>query len=504
MGDPLRPLPLLVRLSRETVHIIRQNILIFAFGVNAAGIVLTAWLWPLLAAPTWYEQGPVAAVLYHQLGSLAVLLNSMRLLWFDRASANPTWQRWSDRLVRLNHWMEHRFDLDEAFHWLGHHGRLAGVMVFLALLFGYALSGLTQVGADEIAIVSRFGRPLSGNLGPGLYWRSPWPIETVTRVQPRRIHTVEIGFRTLSGSAIPPGARPWSSTHDSEGIRRLLDEAVMITGDGNLLELQGTIRYTIADPRVYLFEVRDPAAILRNAGESVLRETVAGRGFAELLTTQREVFQREALARLEARCRDYGPAGLGVQIDGLSLHDLHPPQEVVGAYHEVTKAMEAHDKRVNEAQAEKITRKAEQEGKSLQTIRQAQAARTEKVELADARGAAFLARHRARTQLTLSQEWRLMQDSWLALEDGQAPSEVVRDYTVRREQIVAVQAALIDFRLYWEALSAALTGREKIVIDADKVPGRRTLWMVPIEPFRFPLPGMMPSERSPRGNREEP
>ena len=40
MGDPLRHLPLLLRLSRETVAIIRQNIVIFAFGVNAVGIVL--------------------------------------------------------------------------------------------------------------------------------------------------------------------------------------------------------------------------------------------------------------------------------------------------------------------------------------------------------------------------------------------------------------------------------------------------------------------------------
>jgi Cu+-exporting ATPase len=82
MGDPLRPLPLLLRLSRETVRIIRQNIVVFAFGVNAAGIVLTAWLWPFVVPAAWYEQSPVAAVLYHQLGSLAVLLNSMRLLWF--------------------------------------------------------------------------------------------------------------------------------------------------------------------------------------------------------------------------------------------------------------------------------------------------------------------------------------------------------------------------------------------------------------------------------------
>ena len=74
MGDPLRSLPLLLRLSRETVRIIRQNILIFAFGVNGLGILLTAWLWPLFLPKEWHEQAPLAAVVYHQFGSLAVLL----------------------------------------------------------------------------------------------------------------------------------------------------------------------------------------------------------------------------------------------------------------------------------------------------------------------------------------------------------------------------------------------------------------------------------------------
>ena len=84
-GRTAPPLPLLVGLSRETVRIIRQNILVFAFGVNLVGIVLTGWLWPLFASsPEWYESAPLAAVIYHQFGSLAVLLNSMRLLAFDR------------------------------------------------------------------------------------------------------------------------------------------------------------------------------------------------------------------------------------------------------------------------------------------------------------------------------------------------------------------------------------------------------------------------------------
>src|SRR5204863_5461754 len=70
MGDPLQPLPLLVRLSRETVRIIRQNIVVFAFVVNGLGIVLTAWLWPLLMTEEWwYNLGPLAGVIYQQIGS---------------------------------------------------------------------------------------------------------------------------------------------------------------------------------------------------------------------------------------------------------------------------------------------------------------------------------------------------------------------------------------------------------------------------------------------------
>src|SRR5262245_45980544 len=114
MGDPLRSLPLLVRLSRETVRIIRQNILLFAFAVNAVGVVMTAWLWPLLApAGRWYEQGPLAAVLYHQLGSLLVLLNSMRLLRFERGADGPRRAAWRRRVLAVNAWTERHLNADE-------------------------------------------------------------------------------------------------------------------------------------------------------------------------------------------------------------------------------------------------------------------------------------------------------------------------------------------------------------------------------------------------------
>jgi Cu+-exporting ATPase len=488
MGDPLTPLPLLVKLSRETLRIIRQNIVVFAFGVNAVGIVLTAWLWPLLSpSRDWHEWSPVAAVLYHQVGSLLVLLNSMRLLWFDR-QPGPRMQGIRAGVDRFSRWLEKRFDFDEGLHWLSHYWKPVVVVVLLLLIAGYAVSGVTTIGPDEVGVVRRFGRPMD-DLGPGLHWRWPWPIETVTRLQPDRVRIVELGFRTSSPEGTP-GARAWSSRHSGEGLRRVPDEAVMITGDGNLLELQGSIRYTVSNPRAYLFESVEPDALLRSAGEAVLRELVGSQKFASLLTTNRERFQREALVRLNQRCRDLGTDGLGVRLEGFSLHDLHPPTEVVESYHNVTKAMEARDRRVNEAQAAAMRDERDQEARSLATVRKAEAAMDEQVALARARLTAFKARYDQRSRLRLEDETQLLADAVVFLLRGQSPLDVAIDYRRRRQGAIARQEALTDFRLYWDMLAAALTGRDKVIIDADKVPGRRHLWMVPFEPPRLP-PSML-------------
>jgi P-type Cu+ transporter len=81
MGEPLAPLPEAIRLARRTVGVIRQNILVFAFGVNGVAVALAGLR--LL--------GPVAAAIFHQVGSLLVLLNAIRLLGFE--SWRATWPR---------------------------------------------------------------------------------------------------------------------------------------------------------------------------------------------------------------------------------------------------------------------------------------------------------------------------------------------------------------------------------------------------------------------------
>jgi Cu+-exporting ATPase len=511
MSDPLGPLPFLVRLSRETVRIIRQNIVVFAFGVNAVGIVLTAWVWPLLfsRSPDWVEKAPLAAVIYHQFGSLAVLLNSMRLLWFERGKSNAFVRSARSAVQSIDRWMA-RLDPHEASHWLADHARGVGLAAAAVLIAAYALSGFVVIGPAEVGLVKRFGRAMPGELDPGLHWRWPWPVDQVVRLEPDRVRAVEIGFRTVPGRTIAAGYN-WSSAH-ADGVVRLPDEGVVLTGDGNLIELQATVRYALRRGQLarFAFEVADADAILRPLAESVLRTTCAGRPFNDLLTTARADVQSDVLKRLDHCCEELGPAGLGIQLVDFTLHDVHPPQEVVPDYHRVIQAIERREIQVNQAHADtlrvpsgsndRLPGKRAAEARSQQIVAQAEAATYEQIKTAEAQRARFLARQKARANLSVAQEWRLLQTAAKAMQRGQAPADAFRDYQAQRERMVATQVLVTDFRLYWDALSRALGGREKVLIDADKVPGRRHLLLT--DPDQL-LP-MLPIPALPKDQRRNP
>ncbi|HZU39034.1 MAG TPA: SPFH domain-containing protein, partial [Gemmataceae bacterium] len=486
MGDPLRSLPLLLRLSRQTVQIIRQNILLFAFGVNAVGILLTAWLWPLLLPVEWHSDAPVAAVIYHQLGSLAVLLNAMRLLWFERTGPSRGMQSARRRLDAIDRWMDHYLNLDQALHWLSHHGKAAAVVVGVVGLTGYAASGLTRINPDEVGVVCRFGRPLPQDLEPGLAWRWPWPIETVVRARPDAVQMVEIGFRSPPGRVAAPGGLGWASAHDS--LVPEPEESLMMTGDGNLVELQATVRYAIRRDRLrtYLFEVRDPAEVVRSTAESVLRETIAGRPFLDLLTSSRAKLQSDVLARLTRRCAELGSDGLGIRLEGFSVHDLHPPKDVQPAYKDVIRAMQDRDRQINEAQAEAKRTLSRAQARARQTVADAEARAATKVLQATTERERYLAWYGARHTLGAGEQWQILRAMLGDMARGSSWRQAYATAKERYQQRLAMQAVLTDFRLFWEALGGALKDRQTVIVDAENVPGRRHLFLFDMSQLRLP------------------
>jgi Cu+-exporting ATPase len=493
MGDPLRSLPLLVRLARQTVHIIRQNILWFAFVVNAVGIILTAWVWPIVAPEGWYEQGPLAAVIYHQLGSLCVLLNAMRLLWFERTASSPTWTWLTDRVKTADGWVSRNLDPGELGHWLEHHARGIITGLVLLLIAVYAFSGLRVVAPDETAIVRHYGE-ITEDLEPGWHWRWPWPVDEVTRVS-QQVRSVEVGFRIAPGKEQRTGALTWASSHRREN--RVPEEALMLTGDGNLVDLLATVRYKVVEPRVFLYEVKNSEEVIRGATEAALRTMVAGRPFAALLTAERGTFQTEALRRIKLACDRYGTRGLGVEFDSIAIVDLHPPAEVVDAYYRVAKAMEERDQKINAA-TEKATARVKSAAAEAQRIEsEARAAAMDKVKRAEGERSAFLAYQRARGELDFAEECRLNQEAVDAVLAGRPVAEVEAVLQKKRRAALERQAVLADFRVFWETATKALAGRDLVLIDADNVRGQRQLMLFDPDQLRVPIPMFMPQGRAP-------
>lgn len=483
MGDPLRPLPLLLRLSREAVRVIRQNILWFGFGVNIAGVLLTGFLWPLVVKSDWLDKAPLAGVLYHQLGSVLVLANSMRLLAFERTGSNSLYGRVRSRLRRFDRWVNtlHAHDLLD---WMLRRWRPLFRLTLFVVVMAWLLSGFTVIAADEVGVCQRFGA-VQPNLEPGLHYRLPWPVDAVTRVKPAEVKTVEVGFRLLSPEQAErlestrleqqklrrgDGSLSWASTH-ADAASRLTDESLLLTGDKNLIEVLATVRYTVSDPQRFVLGVKDVPPTLRSAAESVLRELAASRGFDELLGLGRQAVERLALAKLGERLP---LAEYGVTLEGVTVHDLHPPQEVVGSYHAVAEAIQKRDKVVNEATAEasRVVSRAEAERMRIESLATADA--TKKEAEATAAKDVFLGWHTARTTLTPAEEQWAGNDS------------------AKREQVLAARRFLTDLRLSLDAAVAALKGRDKILIDADKIPGSRKLYLLDPEltpktpPLAFP------------------
>ena len=479
MGEPLRVLPLLVRLSRETVKVIRQNIYWFGFVVNLVGVMLTGVLWPLFATtPEWADKSPLVGVIFHQIGSVAVLLNSMRLLGFERTGSG----RWHRGLRSVDRWLS-LATLDDLVHGVLHQWKLIVMGLACVVVVAWLLSCCVVVQADEVAVCQRFGA-FQAELTPGLHVRWPWPAESVTRLKPAEVRLVEFGFRSTTATRQQelaqaremqqrlrrpgsPTSQGWASGH-ADTFNRLTDESLLLTGDGELVELLATIRYTIAEPKLYIERVADVEPLLRSCAESTLRELTGSREFQRLLGAERPDFEREANQLFAVRLNSAAPDGLGIQLGGLTIHDLHPPTDVVASYHAVAEAIQKRDRAKLDAEAEasRIVSRAEDDARKQ--LGKANSDAEQKLAEATALRDVFLAWHNARNKLTPEEE------------------KLVANDATKREETLNSRRSLTNLRLTLDALASVLRTRNKILVDADKLPGTRKLFL--IDPELMPKP----------------
>src|SRR5689334_6081399 len=147
----------------------------------------------------------------------------------------------------------------------------------------YAVSGITIVRSDEVAVILRWGRLVGATLalqehGPGLLFAFPRPMDRVVRVQVK--HIWEVPVTTLAGTGAGPTLDP-------------LMEGYAVTGDQNVVQLNMVARYRIREPAEWAFHgpkvedilrVEVTAAIVRSLGEMGVDRVLAD-GRKELIAT---------------------------------------------------------------------------------------------------------------------------------------------------------------------------------------------------------------------------
>jgi modulator of FtsH protease HflK len=325
------------------------------------------------------------------------------------------------------------------------------VLALGALAGLYVQSGYVQIATGEEAIVLQLGR-YSRTFTAGPNWHLPG-LETLERerVTNRRL---EFGFRTEESEASPVESTDTDSPAPEIGERTTDErqEARMVTGDENLVDVQFVLEYDIIDLRTFRLNVADATGVIRDATLAAVRSLVAQRTVDEVLYGARRAIQEDAQARVEAMLRSYlppgqreGPAALGISVVSVLFRDVAAPEAVSEAFRDMASAQQDSERARLEANGYRNEVLPRARGEAQALIAEAEAYRARKILAAEGETTRFLA---------------------LLTEYRKAP-------------------AVTRSRLYLEALEAILPKMDKIIMQDS---GERILPYLPLGGARRAAP----------------
>jgi len=208
-------------------------------------------------------------------------------------------------------------------------------VVLIGILVIWLASGFYRVLPDEVGVVLRFGA-YNRTTQPGLNYHLPNPIETVLTPSVTRVNRTEIGYRNAEG----PGRGQVS--------RQVPEEALMLTGDENIVDINFAVFWVIKDAQSYLFNIRGPEATVKSAAESAMREVVGETPIAQALSEGRGKIETDTQTLLQGILNAYSS---GIEVTQLQLLKVDPPAPVIDAFRDVQRALADRERLRNEAEA---------------------------------------------------------------------------------------------------------------------------------------------------------
>lgn len=226
---------------------------------------------------------------------------------------------------------------------------LPGLLLIVALAV-WGASGFYLVDQAERGVVLRFGK-FQEVVTPGLQWNPPL-IDEVNMVNVTRVRSIQ-------------------------------QTQAMLTRDENIVTVEISAQYQVANPKDFVLNVRDPALSMENALDSALRHVVGGTDMIDILTSGREILGSAVFSRLQSYLDSYGA---GIRLQTINVESTSPPDAVRDAFDDVIRAREDRQRTINQAMAYANAIIPKAQGQAQRLIEQGQGYRESVV--AESRGQA--------------------------------------------------------------------------------------------------------------------
>jgi len=224
----------------------------------------------------------------------------------------------------------------------GQQGRRSGMFASFGLLAAavaiiYILSGIYIVKPAERAVVFLFGRYVD-TVDAGPHWIAPF-------IQSKQVVNVD---------------QVLNSEHGGQ----------MLTRDENIVSVELTVQFKIADVKDYLFNVNNPAYTLQQATDSAVRQVIGSSTLDEVLTSGRELIRDQIKQGIEDILSRYQA---GLYVSDVAMQPAKAPDAVKESFDDAIRAQEDEQRMINQALAYEKQTVPIAEGQAQRRLSEAQA-----------------------------------------------------------------------------------------------------------------------------------
>lgn len=207
---------------------------------------------------------------------------------------------------------------------------MRGAGLVAALIAGvWLVSGVFIVQEGQTAVITTFGK-FTGTASPGMNWRIPYPVQQHEIVNLSKVRTIEVGYRSSSKSKQPR-------------------EALMLTDDENIVDVQFAVQYKLKSASEFLFNNRDQDEdLIRQVAETAVREVVGKNKMDFVLYEGRDKVSLDVAALMQQILERYQA---GILVTNVTMQGVQPPEQVQAAFDDAVKAGQDKERQKNEGQA---------------------------------------------------------------------------------------------------------------------------------------------------------